>query len=366
MAQLGLDAIDKFAATASGTLPLDLALQVNMRLNGTLYVAEKHAGLCGLEHSNWARFSVLIRDSQDRTVAEWLSPVYNGRPSLTLVAETDANCNNVNYWAVDRFAIPSLPILTYDNGCGVDVCPDDDWNVLDYYIPFTGAFVDIVANPTLTLPDFQPGEVYSFMVGVRDILSGTGALDFWNTIEFDETPFVFGTIAADGSFIPLPPEDQAKLSLDSVTGAMRQPNVAVDIKPGSCPNPINTKSKGVITAAILGSDHLDVSQIDPASIHLNGAIPLRWSFEDVGTADGNLFPAGDCSACKDSGADGYADLVVKFRTQEVVDGLNSAGDSACAKVWLMGALYEAYGGQLIQGFDLVRVLRKKGIQRAGL
>ena len=39
--------------------------------------------------------------------------------------------------------------------------------------------------------------------------------------------------------------------------------VALDIKPGSCPNRINTMSKGVLTVAILGTGDLDVTEIDP-------------------------------------------------------------------------------------------------------
>ena len=52
--------------------------------------------------------------------------------------------------------------------------------------------------------------------------------------------------------------------------------VPVDIKPTSCPNPLNPKSNGVVPVAILGTADFDVSQIDPASILLEGVAPLRW------------------------------------------------------------------------------------------
>lgn len=42
--------------------------------------------------------------------------------------------------------------------------------------------------------------------------------------------------------------------------------VPIDIKPQSCPNPINVKSRGVLPVAILGTAEFDVTTIDPASI----------------------------------------------------------------------------------------------------
>ena len=41
--------------------------------------------------------------------------------------------------------------------------------------------------------------------------------------------------------------------------------VPVDIKPGSCPNPLNVKSRGILPAAILGSADFDIEQIDTAT-----------------------------------------------------------------------------------------------------
>jgi len=57
--------------------------------------------------------------------------------------------------------------------------------------------------------------------------------------------------------------------------------VAVDIKPQSCPNPLNKKGRGVLPVAILGFCGLDVADIDAASIKLNGVPALRSALEDV-------------------------------------------------------------------------------------
>lgn len=66
--------------------------------------------------------------------------------------------------------------------------------------------------------------------------------------------------------------------------------VKVDIKPGSCPNPLNLKEKGVLPVAILGTAKFNVSDIDPLTIKISregveGAVvpSIRWGYEDVAT-----------------------------------------------------------------------------------
>lgn len=55
---------------------------------------------------------------------------------------------------------------------------------------------------------------------------------------------------------------------------INKPTVAViDIKPGSCPNPLNVKDKGALPVAVLRSKDFDVFNIDPASIRLEGVAP---------------------------------------------------------------------------------------------
>jgi probable HAF family extracellular repeat protein len=97
--------------------------------------------------------------------------------------------------------------------------------------------------------------------------------------------------------------------------------VALDIKPQSCPNPINLKSKGVLPVAILGRQDFDVATVDIASVRLEGVAPIRCSFEDVTTI---ATDANDCP-CTTAGPDGYTDLTLKFRTTRVVEELISNG-----------------------------------------
>ncbi|MBW8000715.1 MAG: hypothetical protein FVQ80_01665 [Planctomycetes bacterium] len=132
--------------------------------------------------------------------------------------------------------------------------------------------------------------------------------------------------------------------------------VAVDIKPGSCPNPLNVKSKGVLPIAILGSAEVDVTTIDVATILLEGVvIPIRSSYEDVAT----VFDSNDCN-CATRGPDGFLDLTLKFDIRDIADVIGDVSHRDELSLTLEGALFEEFGGTLIQGADCItiRVPRK--------
>jgi hypothetical protein len=148
--------------------------------------------------------------------------------------------------------------------------------------------------------------------------------------------------------------------------------VPVDIKPGSCPNPLNVKSRGVLPVAILGTSDLDVTTIDPASIRLHGVAPLRSGFADVATPFDDSTENGDCLDCTTDGPDGFIDLTLKFDSQELVTALGEVTDGECLvttfgevtdgeclELELTGNLDEEFGGAPIEGRDVV-VIKKKG------
>ncbi|MCK5606888.1 hypothetical protein KAR91_33610, partial [Candidatus Pacearchaeota archaeon] len=99
---------------------------------------------------------------------------------------------------------------------------------------------------------------------------------------------------------------------------------SLDIKPGSCPNPINPKSKGKLPVAILGTAEFDVLDIDVSSLLLEGVAPIRSSIEDVSAP----VDTGDECDCTEEGPDSYDDLTLKFSTQEIVAAIGpvSPGD----------------------------------------
>jgi hypothetical protein len=141
---------------------------------------------------------------------------------------------------------------------------------------------------------------------------------------------------------------------------VREIPVPADIKPTSCPNPLNVSSKGVLPVAILGTGEFDVAQVDPASVRLNDTVaPLRWAYEDAATPFEPFLEKEDCYLdCNEYGPDGYVDLTLKFRTQEVVAALGEVNDGDCIVVTVTGNLLEEFGGTPVRGEDVVLILEK--------
>jgi hypothetical protein len=145
--------------------------------------------------------------------------------------------------------------------------------------------------------------------------------------------------------------------------------VPVDIKPYSCPNPLYVRDKGLLYVAILGTEDFDVTQIDPASIRLEGVAPLRWTLKhrtlkcgtlkDVATPFKKSTGKEHCyEDCTTKGPDGFMDLRLKFREQKVVVALGDVTNNECRVLKLTGNLKEEYGGTAIEGEDVV-VIQKK-------
>ena len=124
----------------------------------------------------------------------------------------------------------------------------------------------------------------------------------------------------------------------------------LDIKPGSCPNPLNPRSQGIVTVALVGAFGFDVEDVDQATLRLRrsdgrggAALPLpgprgpRSHLEDVATP----FLGAPCD-CHESGGDGIVDLVLKFRTEEVVAalGLTCEAHGAELELELVGELLD--------------------------
>lgn len=132
----------------------------------------------------------------------------------------------------------------------------------------------------------------------------------------------------------------------------------IDIKPESCPNPLNVDGKGVLPVAILGTADFDVNEIDPAAVRLEGVAPLRWSLEDVATPFEPFFGKGDAFDCNEYGPDGYMDLSLMFKAQEVVAALGDVMDGDVLVLHVSGNLMEEYGGTPFVGEDVVTIIRQ--------
>lgn len=128
--------------------------------------------------------------------------------------------------------------------------------------------------------------------------------------------------------------------------------VPFDIKPTSCPNPLNPRAMGLLPAAVLGTMDLDVTQIDPTSLLLEGVAPLRWAYEDVATPFTPYLDKDQCNDCNEAGPDGHLDLTLKFSTQELVMALGSLADGECRVLTLTGTLLD---GTAFLGVDVMVV-----------
>jgi hypothetical protein len=130
-------------------------------------------------------------------------------------------------------------------------------------------------------------------------------------------------------------------------------NVAVDIKPGSCPNPLNLASKGMLPVAVLGREDFEVSEIDPVSIRLVGVAAIRSSIEDVAQP---VSDANEC-ACSTEGPDGYEDLVLKFEAQEIAAELmRTSGELVKGGVYILPLSGTLFDGTAITGEDCVKLV----------
>ncbi len=127
--------------------------------------------------------------------------------------------------------------------------------------------------------------------------------------------------------------------------------VTIDIKPQSCPNPLNVKKKGVMPVAILGTGDFDVLNIDPATVLFEGVAPIRWAIEDVTTP----VAGGEQCDCTTDGPDGFDDLTLKFDAQELAAALGSVNNGDELELTITGNLLD---GTPIEGSDCVIIKAK--------
>ena len=195
----------------------------------------------------------------------------------------------------------------------------------------------------------------------------------WRTYAIAFDVFASGLPGQFSDFSTVPPSgDTIRLMLEDFVGAggvagdiffdnvrLDRPGISgidvpLDIKPQSCPNPLNVKSNGVLPVAILGTADFDLTQIELTTIRLRGVSPIRCAVDDVATPFGGTFE-GNCTDCTTDGADGFFDLVLLFSTQDVVLSLGNVQDGECRVVTLTGELLD---GTPFSGEDVVTILKR--------
>jgi len=176
--------------------------------------------------------------------------------------------------------------------------------------------------------------------------------------EFVETISVPASVTPD----QLPRDGVVRCSVefranDAVIGAqqlaIRVPvaiEIPIDIKPGSCPNPLGTGDSGVVPIAILGTADFSVRQVDVSSIQLAGLPALRDSYSDVSTPFVPFVGKVSQYDCNRAGPDGYLDLTLKFDAQRLVQALGPVTNGEVRVLELTGKLLD---GTPIRGEDVM-------------
>jgi len=215
---------------------------------------------------------------------------------------------------------------------GLELVPGQAYAVvLDHFVESTGAFMS--ANVGIRSPRaYFDGAFYNWIPSPFP-LTGTRAEHF----------------ASNGWFL----DDRVDMAFKLTFAEPPQP-VAVDVLPRGCPNPLPVASNGLLPAAILGSAEVDVSTIDVASLRLEGVAPARSAVEDVATPFEPATGKEGALDCNDLGADGFADLTLKFDRQQVIAALGGAiVDGEAVILHLTGSFSSDVGGDDLRGEDVV-------------
>ena len=147
----------------------------------------------------------------------------------------------------------------------------------------------------------------------------------WDALELGHKTGRVHQLLGDGAFESLPAE-----------------RIQIDIKPGSDPNSVNLKSKGVLPIAILSTEAFDALSVDVSTLRFGDSLLIR----EGGTPVSALR-----SAVEDINGDGLDDVSVKVSVPDLVD------QGALGAMTFAGSLTGAtWDGSAIVGFDRIRVV----------
>jgi hypothetical protein len=296
---------------------------------------------------------------------EWGIPTDADGPAS---AHSGENCWGINldgdydYYTAARLMTPPMDFTTG----GLTKLELKFWSWYDTEYYYDGGNVKLI-TPTDTViiypdttqcPDYDEDAIYSYngFIPGEPAYSGHDQ-QVWEEAIFDLTPWTNesnvviawdfgsnGSVQYPGWFI------------DDVVIWGQWPladRVAFDIKPGSCPNPLNVNDQGVTPVAILGTADFDVTQVDAASMMLEGVAPAMWAYEDVSTP---VAPGGGLCECTTAGPDGFMDLTLKYDTPELAMALYPVVDQQTRVLTIRGTMVD---GAPIMGQDCVRIIWKR-------
>jgi hypothetical protein len=124
-------------------------------------------------------------------------------------------------------------------------------------------------------------------------------------------------------------------------------SVAIDIRPNSDVNRINQSGRGLISVALLGSDELDVADVDPTTLRFGpGQASPVHELTDSATLAEHI---------EDVNSDGFADLVSHYEIQQT--GLSLDDTESCLRGRLLNE-------RPFEGCDSVLVFSRRGGPRS--
>lgn len=157
--------------------------------------------------------------------------------------------------------------------------------------------------------------------------------------------------------------DENAITADCVVTLVPDVDRRMDIKPGSCPNPLNRNSNGVLPVALLGEGDLVATQVVLDSLQLRRRDDVGTSLNPhEGPPGPHSVPAdvatpfeGDICDCHEEASDGIVDLMMFFETQEVVAAfeLDQECEGAVIELELTGFLED---GMPFCARDCIRIV----------
>ena len=233
---------------------------------------------------------------------------------------------------VNTFVRPAFPS---PRGLALDIVNDFIyWSSLGDGIIYRAGLDGSMVEPVVQMPNWMGPHGITLDVSARKV--------YWTSVD---APPKIQRANLDGTDI----EDVVTEGLITPVGIAIGPtfpipafSVVVDIKPGSDPNSVQLKSKGVLPVAIISTDEFDALEVDPASLLFGDPVliddgkspvgPLRFSEEDITR-------------------DGVMDLVFKFSIEEMIS--SGVLGAATQEGLLTGS---TFGGVEFVGSDAIRIL----------
>ena len=191
-----------------------------------------------------------------------------------------------------------------------------------YEITNTG---DVGVDPALTytVTDDVLGDITD---GTEDPLASGDTATIIKDATAEPNPYVnVATVTASDGVTTYTDSDAANYN------GVAPESVEIDIKPGSDPNSINLKSKGVVPVALLSTEAFDATTVDASTVTFGpGEATMDHNSAHLEDVDG----------------DGIVDMVLHFRTQELnLDETSTEADLTINSTDPVGNSYASHVGQ---------------------